>query len=506
MAPQEYPLFKAEVDVDAFPVTYNYMVKFDESKTETEQFQRQREKGAESLNEFFNRSITVKKHPELPRAYEAFQYFEPSKLYDDSFVATIVVKCDENQLNSLYQDTDSVEKIAAEVIYASPYTVKTFKEAKFGLSGESTREVPKLSYRIKNLKNAGKELYNRTSLKLRAEHMDVSYLRDKIYADQENPIYKASCDENDGVYGDLGYYGDDVSNQMYDAYSYKGDDKTQNEEAHIAQDIIPLVKAIDDYKNGSSNNFPLDADTFLKSMALEFLAGAIDNYWNKPGNYFLYKDNSKNQWYFHDADFHYTFGINYREDVMLNTPLSEYPPADENIKKERPPLDALRSHPENETKFKGIIERLLKTSFNEKALFPRIDSMAELIREDAQWDISITPKENPNPTSGRNMAENIETFDKEAKSEEESGFNGGFTFKYFIKTRISLVASELNIEVPADYEKNLGTVTTPYANVKSDKKDGKKGKDAKSASIKTMVWNKHCWTLAIAFIMAIFFY
>jgi len=537
MAADEYPLYKVKVNVDAFPVNYNYIVTLDANNAVSEQFQRTRQKDEKALNEFFNRSVTIKKHPELPRAYEAFPFFEQSKLYDDSFVSTIVVKCDPAQLQALYAAPTEKIKIPAEVVFASPYTVKTFKEAQFGLSGQSTREVPKLSYKISNLKDESKkkELYNRSSIKLRAEHMDYSYIRDKIYGDivnslgvptaqnvftrvfingrdiglfdlsdditnnrylretfnkgekftSENPIFKADCDGASGVYGELAYYGDDIANPNYSIYTYKGEDTTQD---HVAQDLIPLLKEIDAYKNGLAQSFSLDTETFLRSMAMEFLAGAVDNYWNKPGNYYLFKDTAKKMWYFHDADFHYSFGVDSDPDLMLNTPLSQYPPlfADENIRKDRAPLDALRSHPDVEAHFKEIIARLLKTSFNPSAIFPRIDSLADLIREDAEWDISIKPKENPNPTAENYLAENIDGFDIDTKSENQQGVPGGFSIKYYIKARANIVANELQIQVPAQFENDLGTVVSPNANAKEMKAEAD---DDESGSIKINSWN-----------------
>ncbi|ORY55355.1 hypothetical protein LY90DRAFT_455450 [Neocallimastix californiae] len=545
----KYPLYKVNIDIDTFPVHYNYIVKYDDDdNTEAEEFVRIRNQNDESLNEFFNRSITVKEHPELPRAYDAFPYFKQSKLYDDNFVATLIVQCDEDQLNALYEDTETKEKIPAVVIYASPYTVKTFSEAELALSGQSTRGAPKLSYKIKNLKYGSKELYNRSSIKLRAEHMDYSYIRDKIYGDLmnslgvptaqntfarlfingrdigffdlsdditnsrylretfnngekydsnvENPVYKADCDESDGIYGDLGYYGDDVQHDMYLIYSYKGDDKIQSREDHIAQDLIPLLKEIDDYRNGQAEDFSIDKETFLKSMVMEYIGGAIDNYWNKPGNYYLYKDNSKNLWYFHDADFHYSFGINTEEDLMLNTPLSEYPPkVAEKIERERAPLDALLDRPEHKTYFEKVIERLLKTSFNPKALFPRLDSLVELIREDVQWDVSISPKENPNPTNENTLVEDLEVFDRETKSERAEGYFGGYNIRYFIKTKAELVAKELNLQIPNQYENDLGVVEAPRAFA-----DITDISSSSSSSIKQSSWN-----MAMTFIILLLF-
>jgi len=487
----EYPRYKTKVNISKFPVNYNYIIKYDNGESIVEPFIRHRNTDDEVYNEFFNRTITVKNHPELPRTYPAFPYFEQSKLYDDSFVATIIVKCDENQLNKLYSDTETKEKIPAEVVYASPYAVKTFSEANFSISGQSTRRVPKLSYKINNLKNDDKhkDLYDRTSIKLRAEHMDSSFMRDKIYGDllntlgvptvqntfarlfingrdiglfdltdditnsrylretfnngkkfvgnQENPIYKGDYDY-EGIFSDLGYYGDDVDDKNYKVYSYKGDNKLVSNSQHISQDLIPLFKEIDDYKNNKINSVSLDADIFLRSLVMEFLAGAIDNYWNRPGNYYLFKDSTRGKWYFHDADFHYSFGVNDYKKEMLETKLADYPPLiEENDRKERPPLDAFRGHPDMEKKFIEIFLRLLKTSFHEGALFPRIDSIAALIKEDAHWDVTISPKENPNPSAGEDIVYTPDDFDKESSSVDSQGVNGSFPVKYFIKQKNS---------------------------------------------------------------------
>jgi len=60
----------------------------------------------------------------------------------------------------------------------SPYDVRTFKKAILSISGQSTMYVPKFSYKIKNLSDENKkELYGRSSIKLRAEHMDPTFVR-----------------------------------------------------------------------------------------------------------------------------------------------------------------------------------------------------------------------------------------------------------------------------------------------------------------------------------------
>jgi len=513
MNAEHYPLYSVTADVD-LPVNYNYMVDYGNGESETEEFLRKREKNDETLNEFFNRSVTVVDHPELPRAYEAFPYSTSSKLYDDSHVATIVVSCDPNELNSLYQNPEILDKyINAEVIYASPYKIKSFKQAQFGISGQSTRHVPKLSYKIKNLSDENnKELFGRSAIKLRAEHMDPSFLRDKIYGDilnslgvpttqnklarlfingeavglfdisdsvsngrylretfnkgekykNVNPLFKAdycpTCDI--GVaYGDLGYYGNDVNEPMYSIYTYKGSDKTLDSTVHVSNELIPLLQEIDSYVKGENENMPLDTDSFLKYMAMEYLAGAVDNYWNKPGNYYVFKDTEKNQWYFHDTDFHFSFGVGGQEELMLNTPLAEYPPIlEEGVGRERAPLDGLLNRPDQKDRFIRIFERLLKTSFNPSALFPRIDSLANLIREDAYWDFSLPKVNQAEELADTQLVYEPSDFDTHVSSEQPQARFNTMPLKYFINTMVDNISKELNINVPKSYETNLGFV------------------------------------------------
>jgi len=516
MTLDEYPLYKTKVEIDKFPINYNYGVNYENGNTEFENFTRQRDKDDQSLNEFFNRSYTVIEHPQVPKAYDSFEFYSPSKLYDDSFVSTIIVNVDNNILQEMYQNPENKELSAvASVVYATPYSVRTFNNAELSISGQSTRGVPKLSYKIKNLKTEdNKELYNRSSIKLRAEHMDPSFLRDKIYGDilnslgvpaaqnkfarlfingegvglfdlsdditsgrylretfnkgekytQENPIFKGdycpSC--NVPVYADLGYYGDDSSEPMYGVYVYKGDDKTTDGLVQIANEIIPLVREIDAYSSGQTNTLPFDSDMFLKYMAAEYLAGAIDNYWNKPGNFFLFKDVAKNQWYFHDADFHFSFGVGGTPELMLNTPISQYPPNDnENVRRDRPPLDAILSRPENKAKFNQIFERLLKTSFHTSVLFPRIDSFRTLIDEDVKWDFSIPRVSQSQNQHDTELNYNYDDFTQHITSLDSFGRFETVPLKYFINTKINLVSQELGIQVPSQYETDLGMVENP---------------------------------------------
>jgi len=504
--PNSYPLYEVAVDVQEFPVSYHYILDYEDGQQEKEEFTRQRDKDAESLNEFFGRSVTVKEHPLLPKAFEEFPYTKKSKLFDDTFVASIFVQCDEAEIHRLHDDVESKEEIKAKVIYANPYTVRTFEEASFGISGASTRAMPKVSYKIKDLKDTSsdKELFGRTNIKLRAENADPSQLREKLYGDilnsvgaptpqftyvrlyingepiglftlgdnvknkkylratynkgkkypQSNPFYRVG--RNGDIFGDMRYYGDDETLPEYEVYKYDGDEQISKSEG-IKRDIIPLLKEIDSIKSGNNQELSLDVDSFLKYMVVEFLAGAVDNYWDLPGNCFLFKDLDKKKWYFIDNDFHYSFGTSWGHEMMLKTPLAEFPPILENehTTKDRPLIDNLRAHPDYGKKFDEIMERLLKTSFHPSAIFPRLESLTHLIREDMKLDLSL-PRKNKNPEDP-DTPDSVEDFEKESTSEDpEDGYNSNYPIRYYIKTKFQLVTEELGLDIPEKFENNLG--------------------------------------------------
>jgi len=71
---EQYPVYTVTLNVSA-PVNYHYALgDKEESFTRTVD-------GDTTLNEFFDRPVTILNHPLLPRAYEAYTT-KMSKLYD----------------------------------------------------------------------------------------------------------------------------------------------------------------------------------------------------------------------------------------------------------------------------------------------------------------------------------------------------------------------------------------------------------------------------------------
>jgi len=517
----EYPVYQAVVNVNP-PVQYHYSLTVG-GKTQVENFTRKATTSI-TLNEFFGRSITVKKHPLLPKVYETPSTVKQSKLYDDTHVSTILINAKDSDINKLHNNpTKEGLKYKVEVIYVNPYTVKKFSNAKLAISGQSSTHAKKLSYKISGLKNDdNKELYGRSGIKLRAEHMDPSYLREKVYGDilnslgvptiqnkltrlyinkkpiglfdmtddinnghflkntfnggekytVDNAVFKADYWPDGGCWGDLGYYGQ--TSKMYDIYYYKGEKEEYDNDDMFNDILLPFIKQIHNYPK---QNFSFDVQNFLKQMAVEYAAGGMDNYWLRPGNYYIFKDMKRNHWSFIDCDFHFSLGLsgNDNTDKLINYSIAKYTNYNTKLKtSSRPLLDNIRKNKNNENYFMNVFKNLIKYSFNIHALGPRIDSLADLIREDVKWDVSL-----PKVSGLKNAKDNKYTFKHfEAQVKNTSiakNTHELFPLKYWIMARSEMMAKQLNISVPKSLVKSsLGFFECNYDSVKDSTSSAEK--------------------------------
>jgi len=492
-----YPVYKVVVNEISAPVDYHYKITNGEEIQE-ESFVRN-SKSSETLNDFFNRSITYKKLPLLPKVYETYPTFKKSKLFDDNFVSTIVIKADEGSVNKLHTTPDSKEKVlGVNVVYVDPFEIKQFNDAKLSIAGQSTVECKKLSYKLSNLKTIeGKELYNRSSIKLRANYRDPSYIREKLYVDMlntlgvptvqarftrvfingkdigiytltdvitnrrylrntfnngakfnvTNALFKVDYWESGKLYGNL------QVNESTDIYYYKGEEEVFDNTEMVNNILVPFIHEIDQYPQTKKLNF--DSQSFFKYLVMEYAAGAQDNFWLRPGNYYLYKDMKKNYWHFHDSDFHFSFGLAVDGAIsesksILDAPISNYTAINPGIPTtSRPLIDNLRTTPENEAFFMDAFKQFTQKIFNLNAVEGRIDAMVDLIREDVYSDLHL---EKVSQFSGPELQVfnyNETYFESQVKDVTASPDQiNYFPIKYWIKARQESLVQQLGITIP----------------------------------------------------------
>ncbi|KAG4087051.1 hypothetical protein H8356DRAFT_1059070 [Neocallimastix lanati (nom. inval.)] len=510
MTVEEYPVYSVTLKNVNAPVNYHYFL-----NNEEESFTRTL-KNETTLNEFFNRKITVKEHPLLPMAFESLPTLKKSKLYDDTHIATILVEASQNDVDNINANPDKTIKINANITYVSPYNVKIFDNGGIKISGQSSKYNKKLSYKLSGLKtDDDKELYGRTSIKLRGLYWDPSFMREKTYFDMlnalgaptsqgkfarlfinkkpaglylltddysnkhflkstfnngekyelENPIFKTSRGAN------LVYNGTIESN--YEPYEYKGESKDVNPFEKIMEILVPFMKDIENYPKTKSLN--LDIPSFLKEMALEYLAYAADNYLTIQGNYFLFKDTAANQWHFIDNDFDHTFG--YGNPIRcLPTSLDNYVSLEGDDGK-RVLYDNILTFEENKNYLKSVVEKSIQTFFNINAVGPRLDSFAELIKEDALWDFELPGfneyKGNKSTVYVLNHTE--ADFEREIANTTDTEYP--LPIKKWIIEKSENVASIYNISIPEEPSSNFG-----YFEPKYEGKVGDSKKTSKSAT------------------------
>ncbi|KAG4085842.1 coth protein-domain-containing protein [Neocallimastix lanati (nom. inval.)] len=190
-----YPLYSYKMPKSTFSgydeIKYHFGVYEKESSTiviDEEEFERIHyfnTSDFSTYNHIFKRKHDFYELKYIPRVYKKFNYTEPSELFDDRFVSTIVLQLDQTNSDLLdkYHSKPSkgLDDLKARMIYISPYAVKVFPEVSLNLSGDRSITNRKLSYKITDIEDHnGEGLYKRKALKLRANQADSSYIREKL--------------------------------------------------------------------------------------------------------------------------------------------------------------------------------------------------------------------------------------------------------------------------------------------------------------------------------------
>jgi len=276
--------------------------------------------------------------------------------------------------------------------------------------------------------------------------------------DVDNAVFKV----NSG--GDLSYKSFTVNGS--EPYSYRGDIKNADNKIMINEILVPFMKEVDKYPE--TKKISLDVQAFLKNMAVEYLAYGTDNYWMVQGNYFIFKNMASNKWFFIDSDFDMTFGVSNPE-KCVNTSLDDYVLI-KNKGSSRPLIDNLRKNSSNDRYLKEAVEKIVKSTFNIDALGPRLDSFAELIRQDAYWDFTLPGL---NSYSGSDHVIKLkphtnDDFEREIGSTTST--RKPYPIKKWIIDRSKNVSSIYKFSIPSTPNTSLGYFEPEYE-TKKDKSD-----------------------------------
>jgi len=448
------------------PVNTEVGAKYHYSKDgEDEKFEREfkGELKDRTYNDFFGRQETIKQLYQFgfPTNKEWNRSIRKQELFDDSYIPTIYIEDALDFFKTAPQGTTHFKRMTFflkdSVYYFTnvPAACKNRNEDKFqvrfGLPSDAKNKNP----------------FKRTILKLRASSEDPAFMRQLIYSDIlhaiQNPTHESVTAR---VYCDgtpIGLYiiQEDVTNKSFVRSAFYGDEKTGKIKISTKELGSPLDCATGaDFEVGKSNSSfkplenetndkiePLkkamaavnvddassikefsekwfDLDIFFKALAVEYLAGHWDSYWYYTTNFVMYDDpkestSSTYKFYFIDQDFDLTFGCglndeinrygkdfpkkSYTEDVnrTWNIGSSDGP--------NRYAVDKFLSGGLTKGMFEAYLVSIVKHIFNPVAMKAKVDSYAERLRPELEWDYSF--KKLYTSSNSKKYDFNIEDFD-----------------------------------------------------------------------------------------------
>ncbi|KAK3840983.1 MAG: coth protein-domain-containing protein [Linnemannia gamsii] len=396
-----------------------------------------------TLNEFFNRQTTITTLPSIKQVYKDTRP-KPSKAFDSSQIATIHLTADPDTFSDMMKNPldEKRKAIKAGFKFINTDTVYSVGEVSLKVSGHGSRKNKKVSLRIKFDDDKGETFFDRSVIKLRAQYIDPTMIREKLYIDIlnavgvssyqgsyvrvyvngkphgfylmvediEEPSFVSTIHHGDkkalgslfqmgsGHKATMVYKGPRTAN--YDPMVYENKIRGDNPKDEPMQQFIAFMKDLKDWNPAAAGgvaywNQRLDLDGYLRSMALEYLAGAWDSFWWRGNNYFMYFNPQRKVWQFIPTDFDHTFTSDSHPDV--DTTYKKFAQSRlRNGSKNHPLVTKLiYKNKDINKQFENTLLTISRGVFNNKALDARINAYETQIKQDVAWDFSIDRSKQP---------------------------------------------------------------------------------------------------------------
>ncbi|KAF9282131.1 hypothetical protein BGZ68_006191 [Mortierella alpina] len=442
-----------------------------------------------TVNEFFNRPTTITTLPPMKQVYKDIRP-EPSKVFDSSQIATIHLTPDPaifaNMMN--HPMDRKIKGVKAGFKFINADTVYSVGEVEINTSGHASRKYKKVSMRIKFDDKKGETFFNRPIIKLRAEYVEPTMIREKLYLDILNSVGVATYQGSfvrvfvNGKPHGFFLMVEDIEEPFLMNTIHQGTIKKKEELGELFQmgsgfeasmvytgphtadygkiyqqkiigdnpkeepmkRFIAFMKDLQDWNPDEGGGVSywekrLDLDGYLKSMALEYLTGAWDASWWRGHNYFMYYNPQHKVWQFIPTDFDHTFSKGNRPGV--ETTYKEYNQGLVNGKLTDHPLvtKLIYKNKDINKRFEDILWTITEGVFNNEALDARIDAYMKQIEPDVAWDFSIDRMDVP----GRRHAWTMVDFHRSLTHPVKNVRNG---LKTWIADRAKSVAEQVGKE------------------------------------------------------------
>ncbi|KAI9283280.1 coth protein-domain-containing protein [Sporodiniella umbellata] len=415
---------------------YHYAKLYSNSEERVEEAFLRQSVNSSTPHEFFNRTWNTHENAKFPQVYPDLESIHRinSNLHRDNEIPTIHIVGNNSALDRMHQKIQENVTVAATISYLSLHDAYQFQDVEVSLAGNSARLLPKLSYNLKLKKKD--DLYGYRRLKLRSLGFDPSYIREQLSYDfiksmglpssQFSYVRVFMNDRELGLFGiidpfkngwlstmfasgDSSYKNGNLYQSGFNSNSYLPDlsyinnktayadgqykikEKASGNKKDNFEPLMDLTKFIAEAPTNTSDavakwNEMIDTDSILRFFTLDVLAAYVDGYLSNLNNYYIYQDPKTNKFTYMCADMDLTFGssmVNLQKFTSGN--YSAYPGM-----YERPLSKQILRVPEFEAKYRQIIQNTTNQLFNPDATNQRIDDLVNMIKEDIEWDKTLT--------------------------------------------------------------------------------------------------------------------
>jgi len=284
------------------------------------------------------------------------------------------------------------------------------------LRGNTSRDQPKRSFKIKFKEYGGEKFYGYKKFNLKAENNDPSMIRElmtmqtfrkanvpaarthhaEVYINGEYMGLYLNVEQLDDEFA-LSRFNYDEGNlykctwpatleddgQIYDDGPYE---LKTNEDLNDRSVLANFVKVLnntaeDDFEEAIEEVF--NVESYLKYLAVEVLTGHWDGYSYNKNNYYLYENNSTGLVEFIPYDVDNTFGIDWvgrdwgTRDVLDWTKHGD----------PRPLSSKILARGKYFRQYKRILDSLLKGDFSEAYYFPIFNGFKSMLKEPLERDV-----------------------------------------------------------------------------------------------------------------------
>ncbi len=163
-------------------------------------------------------------------------------------------------------------------------------------------------------------------------------------------------------------------------------DLKTNEDEDDYSRLVSLIDLINNRQNESSFSQEIEAifnvDGYLKALAAEVLIGHWDNYYYNKNNYFIYDHPNTGKFTYIPYDMDNTYGVQWGVNDINKRNIHNWGNSNVNA----PLTESILAQSAYKKQFEGYIFQAIETFYNEKHMFPLVDSLYQKLENAISLD------------------------------------------------------------------------------------------------------------------------